>query len=311
MANNTVLNAGSGGDTITTTDLTNFGSFGYSSTGKIACSALYISQATGTAPTPVSTSNALPVELENAIPAGTNAIGSVTIGAGTNAIGTVTTNADGALTAGTAPSKGFPALAQYNSTIPAPSNGQTLALQCDPTGNLYVSTEGRKATYSACSEGFALAASPTDIAQLAGSATKTVKIIRIAVQISASAAQSQIFPVLVIKRSSAGSGFSNTATVVPHDSNDAGATAVMSYTTANPTTGSKVGSVDGTYAPTMPNPPSSGASGAALRFAFEPKDEGGKPITLRGTSQTLAINLGGTALTAAPTAIVTYVWTEE
>lgn len=324
MSNNTTLNAGSGGDVITDIDLANFGSFGYpTTTGKLPASAIYVSQAIGTIPSPLTTANPLPVAQQGALPAGANsigtvvlgagsaAVGTVTLGAGSAAVGTVSTNADAALSAGTAPAKALAVAAQYNKTVPAPTDTQSLSLQTDSVGNLFVSNEGRKLTYSASTEDFALAAAPTDIAQLVGSSTKTVKILKVSVQIEASAAQTQIFPVLAVKRSTAGSGFTSTATAVPHDSGDTGATASLQFSTSNPTTGTKVGTVEATYLPTISNPPSSGASAGFLRFEFRPVDEGGKPLTLKGTAQTLAINLGGTTLTGTPHAIVNFTWTES
>jgi len=46
-------------------------------------------------------------------------------------------NDEAALTAGTAPSKGVATLCQYNSSAPAPTNGQTVAVQCDANGAMY------------------------------------------------------------------------------------------------------------------------------------------------------------------------------
>jgi hypothetical protein len=315
MANDILLNAGSGGKQVATVDLANFASFGYPSGAdtnlpQLPVCALYVSQAIGTVPTPVTTSNTLPVTVVGAIPAGASTIGNVGLVAGSAAIGKVSTNADGPVAAGAAPANSFTISGVFNTTAPAPSAGQAIALQVDDAGNLLSSNEGREATYSASSESFAIAAAPTDIAQLAGSASKTVKILKVSVQIYDSAAQTQVFPILAIKRSTAGSGFSSTGTAVPHNSNNAGATATMSFTTANPTTGGKVGSVDGVYLPSIAKPPTSGATAGVNRFEFRPVDDGGQPLTLIGTAQTLAINLGGITLTNAPTAIVTYTWKE-
>lgn len=55
MANNTVLDAGSGGDTFCTTDLTTFTA--YSVTGKLPASAIYV----GATPAPVSNANPFPI----------------------------------------------------------------------------------------------------------------------------------------------------------------------------------------------------------------------------------------------------------
>lgn len=58
MAHNVVLNAGSGGDTIVTVDLS---LSTYPSTGELPASCLYVSTNTTTAPTPVTDANGLPV----------------------------------------------------------------------------------------------------------------------------------------------------------------------------------------------------------------------------------------------------------
>jgi len=76
LANNTQLNTGSGGDIIVDLDLSNFVS--YPTTGKLPLSAIYVGASTGSAPTPLSNANPLPVSLQNAIPAGSAVIGAVT-----------------------------------------------------------------------------------------------------------------------------------------------------------------------------------------------------------------------------------------
>lgn len=51
-------------------------------------------------------------------------------------VGNAGATLDGTLAAGTAPTDGLGALAQYNTTQPAPTNTQTLSLQSDQSGNL-------------------------------------------------------------------------------------------------------------------------------------------------------------------------------
>jgi hypothetical protein len=60
MPNNTILNPGTGGDTILTVDLAAFSSYPTAG-GKMPTSVLYVSQAPGSAPLPLSAANALPV----------------------------------------------------------------------------------------------------------------------------------------------------------------------------------------------------------------------------------------------------------
>jgi hypothetical protein len=75
------------------------------------------------------------------VPSGTQAVsGTVTnVPSGTQTVtGTVSTNAETNIAPGTAPSKAFVSGMVYNTAAPAPTNGQTLALQSDSAGNLKV-----------------------------------------------------------------------------------------------------------------------------------------------------------------------------
>jgi hypothetical protein len=92
-----------------------------------------------------------------------------------------------------------------------------------------------------------LAANPTDIFCLQGSATKTIKVKRFDLSGLTSVALATV-GMQIVKRSTANTG--GTATnppAVPHDSNDPAATATVLAYTANPTTGTLVGVVDPFY----------------------------------------------------------------
>jgi hypothetical protein len=102
------------------------------------------------------TAGNLRVNLTTALPAGANIIGALTANqsvnvaqiAGTNTVtaaagvqkvgivGNANATMDAALTAGTAPTNGLGTLGQYNTTLPAPTNAQTVSLQVDQSGNL-------------------------------------------------------------------------------------------------------------------------------------------------------------------------------
>lgn len=161
-----------------------------------------------------------------------------------------------------------------------------------------------KATYRACTGFFTPAASATDIFRISGSASKVIVITSIEV------VHDNIVNIrdnlYVIKRSTAASGGSSTtATNVPLDSNDAAGTAVVKSYTANPTTGTSVGTISvihlgtGVYGE---NHDLSHIRYAATLF--------GKAPVLRGTAQGLAINGNGATLTATSICI-TVEWTEE
>jgi hypothetical protein len=190
---------------------------------------------------------------------------------------------------------------QYNTTLPAPTAGQYTAAQCDTVGSAYVNIEGRKATYSAFASFTAVAG---DIAVLPGSASKTIRVIRVEVSFTTSGTAA-IEAVQLIKRSAADtSGTSAAMTAVPHDSNFSAASAApLNYTVA-PTPGAAVGTIRGVQF----NDASSLVPGANTWIW----DFGSRPssaIVLRGVAQMLSINLP-TAV-ATQTATVSFEWTEE
>jgi hypothetical protein len=171
-----------------------------------------------------------------------------------------------------------------------------------------------KATYAAANT-LTPVATATDIIQITGSASKTVRVIAIYLATTATAAGS--LQVQVIKRSTADTGGTFVpAALVPFDSNDAAATAnVGHYITTNPTLGTGVGNVNiQRLASTVP---------VGTTFAGVAEDAGkellpwfsnsilDKPVVLRGIAQTLCVNLNGAALLAGQTHAYRIVWTEE
>lgn len=150
----------------------------------------------------------------------------------------------------------------------------------------------REVTYSAIALGIVSVASATDIFTITGSGTKTVEILEI--RISGTQATAGTVNVQLLKRSTANSsGTSSSPTRVPHDSNDSAATATILAYTANPTLGTLVGGVQvakvfvpATASVTIPT--------EEIWF-YDGK--GGKPLTLRGTGEVIAINLNGITVT--------------
>lgn len=162
-----------------------------------------------------------------------------------------------------------------------------------------------KTTYSAAVIGLAPAATATDIFEIAGSGTKTVKIRRL--QISCTATAAGAYDFVLVKRSTANTvGTSTTLTNVSYDSNDAAATAVVKAYTANPTTGTLVGNVRSikgtvtTSAGAIPNIPTTVDFGT----------RGNEAAVLRGTAQLYAINLNATTMTGG-SCDADVEWTEE
>jgi hypothetical protein len=82
----------------------------------------------------VDTNANLKVVVQGSLPSGTNVLGAVN----QNGTWTVASNADAALTAGTAPAKALVIAGQYNSSLPAPSTGQTVAFQLDASGRVLI-----------------------------------------------------------------------------------------------------------------------------------------------------------------------------
>lgn len=173
-----------------------------------------------------------------------------------------------------------------------------------------LSADSSKDTYTAAVQSLAVAATPTDIFTITGSATRTVKIRKILV--SAIQTTASIQSVSLLKRSTANTaGTSVTQTNVPHDSTNAAATATVRSYTANPTLGTLVGRMatrklyisgalaanNGQFAP-----------GNFVEFSYD--QLGKEPPTLIGTSQVIAVNLPGVTLAGSSFDIFVE-WTEE
>jgi hypothetical protein len=171
------------------------------------------------------------------------------------------------------------------------------------TGIAAVNSEGTKASYSVGIVGFTPAATPTDILGITGSGTKTVRLTRIVIAGIATAAAT--VEIQLIKRSSASTGGSpTTPTIVAHDSNDASATAVVNQYTANPTTGTLVGTLRAEKL-------NLGAAGAAGRIVWDFTTRNSKGLVLRGAAQSLNLNWGGAAVPSGTSLTIDVEFTEE
>lgn len=162
-----------------------------------------------------------------------------------------------------------------------------------------------------CETGFiAPVASTTVISELAGSASKTLVLKRVYVNLQVLANGTFAPKVYLVKRSTANSGgTSSTPTVVAVDSNDSttGVGTVKSYT-ANPTTGTLVGNV------------ASGLLGAGYLstvghpqpFVLYEARPDCKSLTLRGTAEHFDVDFGGTKPDGTtPTVSTVWEWTAE
>jgi len=165
---------------------------------------------------------------------------------------------------------------------------------------------GHYYTYSVVAPDVATAASATDVVCISGSATRTVVLKKILLAGSTTNATTVSTHVNIVKRSTANTGgTSTTPAIVPHDSQNAAATAVVRAYTANPTTGTLVGNIAGMqmiFAVTADWP-------ATLYINFG--ENGMQGIILRGTSESACVNLNGATVTTSGALDASFEWIEQ
>lgn len=183
-----------------------------------------------------------------------------------------------------------------------------VVLPSDQTAIPVSQDSSNKQTYSASITNLAMAATPTDVFTITGSATKTVKITRI--YLTGTQTTGDTSDVLLIKRSTANTaGTSTTPTVVPYDSNNAAGTAVVRAYTANPTLGTAVGTL-ASYSMFIPAPQPANGNSPFITPDLFAVVRPSQPIVLRGTAQVLAINFNSVTVTGNAMNIIIE-WTEE
>jgi hypothetical protein len=194
--------------------------------------------------------------------------------------------------------------------------GTTHYVEPNVDGSLPVSlVGGERATYSASIKGLVPADSCTDLVSLIGSATTIVRVTRVEITGQTTAVTGRSMEIQLVKRSTASttSGVSTgSPTAVPHDSNDAAATAVMyGWTTCNTSLGTLVGTalrnrqlnlnlITDTATDFPPQ--------ESLVWEFG-KNEG-QEIVLRGVAEQIAINLNGATKPAGGVFDIAIEWTE-
>lgn len=161
--------------------------------------------------------------------------------------------------------------------------------------------DATKANYSASTGLFTPAATATDILNIAGSATKTVKVTRVTLSGLSTVAGSIM--AAIIKRSTANSGGTSSAvTAIPFDSGFAAASASLLTYTANPTVGTPVGTILQSRLNLLT---------VAVLLSDTVFDLTARPVILRGTTETLSLSLLGAALPAgAAISNATVEWSE-
>jgi hypothetical protein len=163
------------------------------------------------------------------------------------------------------------------------------------------------ATYLACNPQYTVPATPGEMITIYGSATKTVKILKLRLRMEQTTAGTNL--VYLHRRNSAASGgTANAVTTVKCDTTDPSATATMNYYTANPTAGGSDGKILDAVDVQSP------AAASNLQPNWQDiynADYAGKPIILSGTAQGIGLNLNGVALPTGLKVQLQVVWTEE
>jgi len=159
-------------------------------------------------------------------------------------------------------------------------------------------------TYSATASNFVSAATATDVFNIVGSGSKTIRIHKVRVTGSTTSGSAIKLNVMGIKRSAANTGGTRVvATNVAHDSNNAAATANIGHYTANP---SGLGAAVGTMRASHVGITQSGLSGGAVEWDFA---AAGQPVILRGTSEQFCVNFNSTTVSGALISIIVE-WSE-
>lgn len=180
----------------------------------------------------------------------------------------------------------------------------------DTAGAVQANIEGQKASYFAALLNNTPAATPTDVAILTGSATKTVKVTRVRLTVAATAAGQVDFQ--LIKRvggtqSAVNTVFANGTHSGPMDSNSVASTVIAAglagVYTANP---ASLGTVVGNMAAWSVQTPANGT----VQLLYECTVPS-QCITLRGTTQILAVNGNGDTLLTGEKFGIEFTWTEE
>ena len=187
----------------------------------------------------------------------------------------------------------------------------------DSSGNFYpagvdgnklaVTTNGTRASFHYVAQDVTPVATATDVVVLSGSASKVIRVTKVSIVGTATAAS--IYDHYVIKRTTANTGgTSTTPTAAQADSADAAQTATLRLYTANPSalgTGVSV-EANKTYLSASATP---GAAALPVVYTFGTRND--KAIVLRGTSESLAINFNGQAVPAGASLYLSIEWTED
>lgn len=196
----------------------------------------------------------------------------------------------------------FSATAQVN-VVPALGNR-------DSAGSAYANDEGQKASYFTSLGSNTPAATPTDVAILTGSSSKTIKVTKVRITVGATSSGAVEYRLMKYSggtQSAVNTAFAAATHAGAFDSNDAASTVITAglagvYTSNPASSGTVVGIVDDWTSTILAN--------AGVVFTYECTHPA-KCITLRGTSQVLAINGAGHTLLTGEKVGVVFEYTEE
>lgn len=168
--------------------------------------------------------------------------------------------------------------------------------------------DGFKASYAAAIGGLVGVTGCTDLFTITNPGTKTIRITRCDVSGGVATAAQQIEVFGLVRSAVNTGGTSSTPTIVPYDSNDAAATAVVRAYTANPASlGTSVGNV---RVAKMLLVLSTGATSFQDRLIWDFGDRPTKALVLR-QNQVFAINLNGVTFSNATSFNIYCEWTED
>ena len=186
------------------------------------------------------------------------------------------------------------------------STGIPVAARAD--GNVVgISTNGTRATFRYVAQDITPVATATDVLVLTGSATKVIRVTKVEVVGTATAAS--IYDHYIVKRTTANTGGTSTnVTAAKSDSADDAQTAALTLYTANP---SAVGTGIAVEAHKTYLSASATPGAAALPSSYEFGVRNDKAIVLRGTSESLAINFNGQAVPTGASLYLSFEWTED
>jgi hypothetical protein len=198
-------------------------------------------------------------------------------------------------------------------SLPLPAGAAQDATLTGGTAKVQIATS-TKATYwtGNGATAFTPVATATDMVQIQGSASKTIRVLDFVICPSATAAGAQT--VYLVKRSVANSGGTSTLpTLAPLDSTSATATAVVRQYSANATSlGTQVGASRSRRVMFQITAGTTAIEPCTNLLAYVSDNIIGQPFTLHGTAESLSLNNNAATLAAGYKIDSWYmVWTEE